>query len=216
VAYIAAADFRLGGLKPWTSNLVLTEADGTNANLDLVIASVSTQVELDLNDDFDPPSPDNDETIDVFGSGTARLYMTRRVRALTTVNTRAADGTLTAQASTLWRLQKSLNTAGTAMTDGAMVDYLEVIYGKSLLITGWAWPYGTQTVQLVGKFGWSAPPDDIKRLVALRVYGMVKAKADPLTTITQRSTIDAVVTFGPSAEETQIVDRYTRPLALFG
>lgn len=216
MAYIAAADFRLGGLRPWTSNLALTEADGTNLYLDAAIASVSTQVELDLNDDFDPPSPDTDETIELYGSGTARLYVPRRVRSLTTVNTRAADGTLTAQASTLWRLQKSLNTAGTAMTDGAMVDYLEVIPGKSLLISGWAWPYGTQTVQLIGKFGWAAPPDDIKRLVALRTYGMVKAKADPLTTITQRSTIDAVVTYGPSAEETQIVDRYTRPLALVG
>ena len=53
-------------------------------------------------------------------------------------------------------------------------------------------------------------PDDIKRLVALRVYGLVKAKADPLTTIVQRTTIDAVITFGPSVEEREIIDRYAR------
>ena len=58
VTYIAAADFRLGTLKSYTTGLALTEADGTNAYLDLVIASVTTQVELDLHDDFEPPNPD--------------------------------------------------------------------------------------------------------------------------------------------------------------
>ena len=38
VTYIAAADFRLGTLKPYTSGLALTEADGTDAYLDLIIA----------------------------------------------------------------------------------------------------------------------------------------------------------------------------------
>ena len=65
-------------------------------------------------------------------------------------------------------------------------------------------------MELVGKFGWAAVPDDIKRLVSLRTYGLVKAKADPLTTIVQRTTIDAVITFGPSVEEREIIDRYAR------
>jgi hypothetical protein len=215
VAYVLAADFRIGGLRPWTANIPLTENEGTNAYLDAVVASVTTRVEEDLNDDFEPAGGDPDETIDLDGGGYRRLYVPRRIRSLTTVSTRADDGTLTAQATTLWRLHKSLNTAGTAMSDGQTVDYIEVIGTKNLSVTGGGWPYGTQTVQLVGKFGWATVPDDIKRLVALRVYGMVKAKADPLTTIVQRTTNDAVLTFGPSTEETEIVERYRRdPVAV--
>ena len=76
------------------------------------------------------------------------------------------------------------------------------------------WPMGAGTVKLTGKFGWAAVPDDIKRLVALRVYDQIKANSDPLTSITQRTTVDAVITYGPSREVTDIEDRYRRQPAL--
>ena len=204
MTYIAAADFRLGTLKPYTAGLALTEADGTNAWLDLVIASVTTQVELDLHDDFEPPNPDSDETLVTSGNGLTSWHPPRRVRSLTTVTTIDSAGTSTAQ--TGYRLDKSLNAAGTAMVDGRKLDTLQAIDGFTLP----CWPDAPGSVSLVGKFGWAAVPDDIKRLVALRTYGLVKAKADPLTTIVQRTTIDAVMTFGPSVEEREIVDRYAR------
>ena len=207
MAYIAAADFRERTVAPWCAGLILGETDGLDAYIDLLITQVVTRVELDLGDDFEPAGGDPDETLNVNGSGRARLYTPRRVRALTTVKTRADDGTLTLQATSVWRLQKSLNTAGTAMLDAARLDYLELFSS--------VWPEGTQTVELVGKFGWAAVPTDIKRLVALKVYDLIKAKADPLSTLVQRTTVDAILTYGPSTEVTEIEDRYRRSLPVY-
>jgi hypothetical protein len=210
VAYIAAADFRERTVKPHCANLILSENDGLDAYIDLVITQVSTQVELDLADDFDPPTPDTDEIISVDGSGWSRLYLPRRVRSLTTVETRALE-VYTVQASTKWRLRKSLNTAGTAMVEGRVSDWLDAV---SLSTT--VWPYGADTVRLTGKFGWAAVPDDIKRLLALKVYDLIKGSTDPLSRIVQRQTLDATITYGPSSEITDIMSRYQRTPLVVG
>ena len=211
MAYIAAADFRERTVKPYCANLLLDETHGTDSYIDLIIAQVTTQVELDLADDFEPPNPDNDETIDVDGWGTLRLYAPRRVRSLTTVAARWPDvSTFTTLASTSYRLRKSLNTAGTAMVDGRTSDWLDAMPG---LFTG-IWPLGAETVRLTGKFGWAAAPEDIKRLVALRVYDLIKGNADPLSRIIQRQTFDATITYGPSTEVADITARYRRTPAL--
>jgi hypothetical protein len=207
MAYIVAADFRERTLKPWTANLLLTEGDGTDAYIDLVIGEVAAQVEIELNDDFEPPNPDNDETIDIDGTFGWRLYVPRRVRALTTVSTRNTAGVLTAVTSTSYRLVSSLNSAGTAMKDRRKRDWLEG-FSSGL------WPYEANSVQLVGKFGWSAVPTDIKRLVALRTYDMIKATADPLSIVTQQITVDHSATFGESREMARIISLYNRNMAV--
>jgi len=203
--YIAAADFRERTVKPYCANLILGETDGTDAYLDLIISQVVTQVELDLNDDFEPPNPDNDEIIEFDGNDSYTLLTPRRVRALTTVKTRDSYGTLTTQVSTAYRLRSSLNAAGTAMNEGRKLDWLE-----ALSLTTVVWPCGTNSIQLTGKFGWAAVPDDIKRLVALKVYDQIKGNADPMSRITQRQTFDATITFGPPQEITTIEARYRR------
>ena len=210
MAYIAAADFRERTVKPYCTNLILGESDGLDAYVDLIITQVATQVELDLGDDFDPPSPDTDEVISVDGSGWSRLYLPRRVRSLTTVETRALE-VYTVQASTKWRLRKSLNTANTAMVEGRVSDWLDAV---SLSTT--IWPSGADTVRLTGKFGWAAVPDDIKRLVALKTYDLIKGNADPLSRIVQRQTLDATVTYGQSSEITDIMARYQRTPLVVG
>lgn len=211
MAYIAAADFRERTVKPYCANLLLVEADGTDAYLDLIIAQVTTQVELDLADDFEPAGGDPDETIDVDGYGTTRLYTPRRVRSLTTLQSRWSDvSTFTTVAATAYRLRKSLNSGGTAMVDGRRSDFIDALPG---LFTG-VWPYGAETVRLTGKFGWAAVPDDIKRLVALKVYDQIKGNADPLSRIVQRQTFDATITYGASTEVTDIESRYRRTPAL--
>ena len=207
MAYIAAADFRERTVAPYCAGLILGETDGLDSYLDLIITRVVTQVELDLGDDFEPAGGDPDETVECDGSGRARMYTPRRVRALTTVKTRAVDGTLTTQASTVWRLHKSLDTAGTAMLDQSRLDYLEHLSD--------VWPLGTQTVQLVGKFGWAAVPTDIKRLVALKVYDIIKGNADPLSRIIQRQTLDATITYGAPTEITELENRYRRLLPVY-
>ena len=210
MTYIAAADFRERTVKPHCTNLILGESDGLDAYIDLIIAQVTTQVEVDLADDFEPPNPDNDEVISVDGSGWSRMYLPRRVRSLTTVETRALE-VYTVQASTKWRLRKSLNTAGTAMIEGRVSDWLDAVS-----LTTSVWPFGAETVRLTGKFGWGVVPDDIKRLVALNVYGIIKGSNDPLSRIIQRQTLDATITYGPSAEAADIMSRYKRTALVVG
>ncbi|MDQ5815817.1 MAG: hypothetical protein M3516_05945 [Actinomycetota bacterium] len=210
MAYVVAADFRERTVKPYCAHLILGEADGTDAYIDLIIAQVTTQVEIDLADDFEPPNPDSDEVISVDGSGWGRLYLPRRVRSLTTVETRALE-VYTVQASTTWRLRKSLNAAGTAMVEGRVSDWLDAV---SLSTSAWSW--GADTVRLTGKFGWAVVPDDIKRLVALKVYDQIKGNADPLSRIVQRQTLDATITYGPSTEVTDIMARYQRTSLIVG
>lgn len=200
--YLLAADFREQTQKPWCKGLLLTEGDCSNAELDLLIAQVAGQWELELDDDFDPPSPDNDETINVEGTLGPRLHIPRRVRSLTMASTRSLSGMLTAVSSASYRLRSSLNSTGTAMV--GTWDWLD-----SASYNTWAADGG---VQLVGKFGWAAVPNDIKRLVALRVYDVMKATADPLSTVTQRITSDGQITMADSREITRIRGIYQRSM----
>lgn len=206
MAYVAAVDFREETRKPWTKSLILTHADCSDAELDLLVAQVVGLIELELDDDFDPPSPDNDETIVVDGTIGSRLYVPRRVRSLTSVGLRSLGGVVTAIAATAYRLHSSLTSAGTAMLDG----YRKRDWLDSLSSTTWA----DDGVQLVGKFGWQAPPADIKRLVALRVYDLVKPTGDPLSTVAQRVTSDGSLVLGESREMARIAAAYGRKMAV--
>jgi hypothetical protein len=205
VTYILPADLREVTVKSYAAGLILGP-EVTDAYLTTVIAAVAARVELDLADDFDPPSPDNDEIITITGNGLTTTYLPRRTRSLTTVKTTDLLGTQTTQASGSYRLLSSLNATGTAMVDQRKLDALQLLSGSTL----YCWPSEPGSIELTGKFGWAAVPEDIKRLVALLVYDQVKATADPLHTIVTKNTIDAQFTYGPSAEVTDIMDRYRR------
>lgn len=210
MAYVAPADFREQTRKPWTQGLLLDESLVDDYFED-VIALVQERIDDELGDTFEPPSPDDDITLDLNAYGGRRLYLPRRIRSITSVSTRDLNGTLTAEAATLWRATSSLT--GGEFADGPY-DYLELIPGQ-YLSTGW-WPYGAQTVQVVGKFGWPAPPDDIKRLTALYVYDYVKPKDHPLTNVESRTTLEGTIVYGPSEEIERIRDRYRRKAVLVG
>ena len=165
-------------------------------------------MELDLADDFEPPGGDADEAINVDGWGMNRLNAPRRIRSLTTVEVRWPWlTTYTTQASTAYRLRKSLDTAGTSMVEGRTSDWLDALLSLS---TG-VWPLGAETVRLTGKFGWAAVPTDIKKLVAIKVYDIIKPTD---RRIVQRQTLDATITYGADTEVTDIENRYRRQPAL--
>jgi len=203
VTYAVPADFREPTQKHWARDLVLGP-EITDALLTQTIAWVATQLELDLADRFDPPTPDNDETIDVDGSLTSRVYLPRRIRSLTSLQTKNTSGTLASVASSTYRVHSSLNAAGTDFAfDGHRgSDYIDAF--------GWTFPIEAGSLRLVGKFGWAVVPDDIKRLVALDVYDIVKGSSDPTSRLIQKNTADATYTYGPSREAEEIRARYSR------
>lgn len=211
MAYVTPGDLLAKSKKSWAQGYLLTEADGDATYIASVIADVEAWVDLTLDDDFEPAGGDPDVTLDVDGSGMPRLYIPKRVRSITTVELRAADGTLTVQAATLYRLRSSISNG--VLAGGA--DYLELI--GSLSTTGGAWPYGINAVKLTGKFGWAAPPSEIKRLVALLTFDRVKAKNGNLRRTEQLQTRDATYTFvDPEDVQTGITEaddiiyRYSR------
>jgi len=204
MAILAAADFRERTVKPYCANLILGETDGLDATIDLVIAQVTERVELDLSDDFEPAVGDADETVVFSGNGLYTLNPPDRIRSITSLSTRDDLGVLTTQGSSTYRHRPSL-VGGTTMDNGRKYDEL-----YSLSLSTGCWPTGVSSIQIIGKFGWSAAPTDIKRLVALYVYDLVKPTNDPLSNIVQRSTVDAVLTFAPSREMIEIEARYRR------
>lgn len=205
MAYLEPEEFRVAGKQPWTEGLLLPDVD--EGYLAAVIAQAQIDVDAMLGDTFEPPNPDNDVTIDVAGRGGSRLYLPRRVRSIATVKTRDANGVLTTQASTLWRV-----TASTG--ESAPYDYLDVIPGQALAGGTGFWPRGSATVQVVGKFGWAETPADVKELAALLVYDRIKPSNDPMGRITQLSTSDATQTFGEPRRVEEIKRRYRRQFVM--
>lgn len=197
MAYVLPADFRTETVQSWTQGLTLDESV-TDAFLTSVIALVQDGIENDLNDTFEPPSPDNDVTLLVNSWGTQRLDVPRRIRSITTLKTRQNDGTLILQAATDYRVISSANNPD--MGD-AELDYVEILNGQTL--TGDVsseWPYGVQTVELVGKFGWSSTPNGIKRLTSLLVYDYIKPMDGRLRKTSQLRTEQGTYEFTPQDE----------------
>lgn len=178
MAILTAADFRDQGTNAACSGLTLTGNEASPTDLATVIAGVTQRI--------------NDITGDIFEKQTAgvlehdvrewsrRLELQQRFTAVTAVKTRDRSGTLTTQSASVYRLRSSLDAAGAVKVFDT--DFLEII-PLSAGISGpdiwsvWQWPYGTQTVQVTGDYGWTVTPFDIKRVLALLVWDIFKREA---------------------------------------
>ena len=197
--YIEAADFHSGSRKVWTEGLPLDEGDGDESYLEAAILVAQGRIEDDLGDVFEAPNPDDPIALTLsVRDASRRLSVPRRIRSITSVQTRDISGNLSTQSSTLYRYSTSTDPVS---------DYLSIIDGLSLS-TGW-WPVGLDTVVVTGRFGYVTPPDDIKRLCALYVYDYLRPKDDPFSSITERTTADGSITYGDGEAE-KIARRYKR------
>ena len=199
MAYPVSADFRTATLAEYCQGLALTTAEASDAILTATIARMVARVESLCDDEFVSTAG---RTYDLRGSGTSQLALPARCTAVTTVKTRDYLGNLTTQAATAYRLVSSLDAAGATRITGWAYDYLELPPFQHLtgvvLDSGYWWPLGAETVQVVGTFGWTVTPADIKRAVALLTYDAVKAQAANLRRATQLQTADAVYTYTPT------------------
>ena len=214
MVYVKPEDFRGPSLAEYCADLVLTEEEAEVTRLTSAIARQSQRFDDMVYDRFESASA----TYDLDGKGSVQLYLPARATAITTVKTRDLAGALTAQASTVWRLQSSLNATGDKRLSTDAVDYLQVIPGQFLggVADSRRWPAGPQTVQVVGMFGWLVVPAEVKRAVALLVWDQFKPQADPLRKVERYVVGDATFT-APTDSKTgigevdDIVHEYTRP-----
>lgn len=177
MAYIAAADFREATPAEYCSGLALTTAEASDATLGSAIARLSQRFDDLTSDHFESETL----TLELDGDGTTRILLPRRCTALTTVKTRDQAGTLTLQASTAYRLHSSLDSTGSKRIYGSLdwIDLVPLSGGLVSTVDGpYGWPCGPQTVQVVGTFGWTTCPTDVKRAVALMVYDHFKPISD--------------------------------------
>lgn len=182
MTYIAPSDLRLATLAEFAYGLDLTTTEAPDAALTIAIASISQRIDNLTDDHFESESRTFELDVNDWSN---RLYIPRRTRAVSTVKTRSADGTLTTESSSVYRLFSSLDSTGTFRLDNNGLDRLEIIGDpvlgtSSYLASGnGCWPMGTQVVQVTGTFSWATTPGDIKWAVARLCYARFKeSRAD--------------------------------------
>ena len=67
-----------------------------------------------------------------------------------------------------------MDTTGAYRVDNNGLDRIDIIPDGPGISTGYVWPEGPMTVQLVGTFSWNTTPADIKYAVARLVYAKFK------------------------------------------
>lgn len=199
-AYITAADFRSASLAEYCAGLPLSDQEANSTILAAGIASLQTRLNQYANDVFEPESL----TLELDAEGTTRLLLPKRCTAATTVKVRAEDGTLSsAVTSTLYRLHSSLDSTGAKRV--GEFDWIEIVPSGGGLpslpanaYNPYTWPWGPQTVQVVGTFGWTTCPADIKRALALMVYHRFKPIRNDLRFATRVTTNNESVDYAIS------------------
>src|SRR6266540_2825595 len=202
MSYLTAADFRTATIAEFCIGIPLSASDIDDTKLAAVIARESAHFDWLTNDHFESATL----TLELNGTGNLSVVLPKRCTAVTTLQTRASDGTLTTQGTTLWRLVSSLNSAGSeALGD---IDRIEIVPGKYLTgLNSWDvtcyWPTGPRAIVVTGTFGWTVTPADVKRAVALLVWHSVKLRNDPLRVATAYNTADASVSVAVIPPEAQ-------------
>jgi hypothetical protein len=194
VTYLTYADFRTASIAEYCLGIDLTSTEASDALMTAAIARMSQRFNDYTDDVFEPESL----TLELDGEGTARLLLPKRCTSVTTLKLRDSSGTLgSAEAAAAYRLHSSLYASGSKRM--GEWDFLEVVPGGSGLSDGtYVFPEGPQTCQIVGSFGWTTTPGDVKRAVALMVYDHFKG-------------VRADIRAAESVSANNVIVRYAQP-----
>lgn len=163
MTYIAPADFRAATLASYCQDIALTTADISDANLTALIAEKARAFDNWVSDHFEP---EPGLTLKVNGRGGRYLYVSKRIRALTsvTINDPYGIGSPVLQ-STYYDFDVFAGTA----------DQVKMMNLISMTPSSpYYWPRGRRNVTIVGDFSWPSVPDDVKRAVALACWERVQ------------------------------------------
>jgi hypothetical protein len=217
--YLLFSYLRPGSAAEFAAGLELPDSlVGTDAAITSTIARMSQRFDDLTGDHFSTQTP---VTLTLSGNGSRILDLPRRTTALTSVSITDYAGTSTVQAAGVDRLHSSLNSAGSAWTSPGSLDWIEItpnnfLAGASFGL-GYGWPAEPNSVTVVGTFGWTVTPTDVKRAVALMVYDHFKPVADPLRRTIAWASGDAQFSRDQSKptglpEVDQIISDYSRSL----
>lgn len=176
MAYVVAADFREGSKKWYTAQATLTDEQAPTPDLTAAIAALSAQFDSWCDDHFEATAS-TEFTVDV-RDNSRNLYLPRRVRSVTQVETIDVDGVATVEPATSYRVHSSLNAAGSE--EIGKLDWIELLPGERLNTQTGGWPWGTGTVQVTGNWDYLVTPDRVKRAVALLVWNHFAPRGDSL------------------------------------
>lgn len=193
MALLSASDFRADTLAEYCTGFALTEEIEDGA-ITAAVSRLTARLADWTNDTWESSG----ETLELsVRAASDTLRLPKRTRSVTTVKTRDTNGTLTTQASTVYRLRSSLNSTGDA--EVGAYDALEIVGTGLASVTpsGWAWPEGTNTVQVAGTFGWATAPADAKYALAELVWDHFKSKRGDLRRAARVSTQDSTIEYLP-------------------
>jgi hypothetical protein len=217
---LTPADFRpsTGGLAVHEAvgRYGLSEAEANDADLTVTIARMTRRVQELTFDDFiaDTTTLKLSPVYPWF-----KLFIPKRCSAVTQVATRDELGVLTVQSAAIYRVMPSLNAAGDDFSDPRQNDTIELLGSPAAGLTAvrdpWSWPTGPQAVEVAGTFGWTTPPGDIVRAVAMLCFNHYKPMRLDLgmtTRITAQGETLELDTEGATglAEVDSILRRYDR------
>jgi hypothetical protein len=178
-------DFRSNTQAEYCYGLQLTPDDADDTRLTALIARATVRVNEFCADSFDG---EGTKAITLDGSGESTLVLPKRCTAVSQVQTLDNYGNLTTQQATSYRLHSSLTDSGSRRLDRAVNDWLAIPYpGLGLLnnpYSPWRWYPSPQSVIVTGTWGWTTPPADIRRAVAVVVFDQAK----PIGSQTVRAT----------------------------
>ncbi len=190
--YVAKEDFRSASAKWYSKAYPLTNAEIGDPDLDAAIAWACDEIiDLYCNDHFEPEPQTGTIVLDLDGRGSTILSIPKRIRSITLVEVRSAEGTLTTVAAGSYRVDKSLDAEGDKDIPGAR-DRITIIPEKTLPDGTGVWPRGPQTIRVTGSFSWAVTPGSIKKAVAMLVYDTVKPQRQDLEKARRYSTDDTL------------------------
>ena len=201
-AYITATQMRAASLAEFAWGLAVDQVRvPDDGHITSTIARVSQDFDDWTNDRF---SSDAAVALTLTGSRDRRLELPRRTTAITTLSITNSLGTVTNQASTVYRLHSSLEPAGDRRRPADDIDYVEMIPFQYL--TGatygptYVWPSEPNSITVTGTYGWTVTPPKVKRAIALLVYDFYNPQADVLRQVIQLNDAGTSYSFQRDAE----------------